>query len=162
MVRLNCEALISMTAALLPGMVQRRRGVILNVASLAGFMPTPYMAVYGATKAFVISYSEALGLELSGSGVTVTALCPGPVTTDIYALAAPGVVRRRVPSEMSAQDVARIGLAGAAQGRSVVVPGVLNRLNVLSARLAPRALLLFVLRFLGLSYLGYSRRAFRS
>ncbi len=107
MIRLNCEALVSVTGALLPTMLARRQGVILNVSSVAGFVPTPFMAVYGATKAFVLSYSEALRAELQGSGVSVTALCPGPVTTGLYALCAPGVKRKAVFNEMSPEACAR-------------------------------------------------------
>jgi short-subunit dehydrogenase len=161
MIRLNCEALVAVTAALLPKMLERRHGVVLNVASVAGFVPTPFMAVYGATKAFVLSYSEALRAELLGSGVSVTALCPGPVSTGIYALSAPGVTRKAVFNEVTAEDCARAALSGARNGTAIVVPGLFNKLNLLSAKLAPRALVRWLLRAQGLSYLGYPRTAFK-
>ena len=85
MIRVNIEALTQLTRALLPGMLARRRGRILNVASTAGFAPGPLMAVYYATKAYVISFSEALAEELRGTGVTVTVLCPGPTRTEFQA-----------------------------------------------------------------------------
>lgn len=161
MIRLNCEALVGMTHALLPAMLERGRGVVLNVSSVAGFVPTPFMAVYGATKAFVLSYSEALRAELRGTGVSVTALCPGPVSTDIYALSAPGVARRSVFNEMTAEACAQYGIAAARRGSAIAVPGLFNRLNLLSAKLAPRGLVRWLLKAQGLSYLGYARSTFK-
>ena len=160
-VRLNCESLVALTAAVLPTMLARRRGVVLNIASVAGFMPTPLMAVYGGSKAFVISYSAALAQELRGSGVTVSVVCPGPVKTEIYDVAAPGVERVTAPGEMSAEACASYALAAAERGAGVVVPGLLNKLNVLSAHLAPRALVQRILWARGLSYLGYQRSKFK-
>ncbi len=82
MVRVNCEALVALTSALLPGMTERGRGAVIQVASVASFQPIPVQAVYAATKAFVRSFSEAVSSELKGTGVTMTALCPGPVATE--------------------------------------------------------------------------------
>jgi short-subunit dehydrogenase len=138
-VRLNCESLVAMTAAVLPDLVAAGRGVVLNVASLSGFQPTPGYAVYGACKAFVLSFSEGLAEELRGSGVTVTALSPGPVTTDLFA-PAPGVERRRRPThELTAEDCARFGIEAAMRGQTIAIPGLWNRLQVWGARLIPRA-----------------------
>lgn len=161
MIRLNCEALVGMTSALLPKMLERRRGVILNVSSVAGFVPTPFMAVYGATKAFVLSYSEALRAELVATGVSVTALCPGPVSTGLYALSAPGVKRTAVFNEMSAAACAKFAIVAARSGSAIAVPGLFNRLNLLSAKLAPRAVVRWLLKAQGLSYLGYARSTFK-
>jgi short-subunit dehydrogenase len=161
MVRLNCEALVSLTQAMLPGMIARKSGVLLNVSSVAGFVPTPYMAVYGATKAFVLSYTEALRQELLGTGISVTALCPGPVATEIYALSAPGVPRKSPFNEITAEECAKAAISAAERGAAIAVPGLFNRLNVLSAKLAPRALVRWLLTLQGLSYLGYGRTTFK-
>src|ERR671934_3131179 len=82
MIRVNCEALVALTTACLPAMVERGRGAVIQVASVAGFQPIPVQAVYAATKAFVLSFSEAVSTELRGTGVTMTVLCPGPVATE--------------------------------------------------------------------------------
>src|SRR2546429_2003423 len=82
MIRVNCEAVVALTTAWLPGMVERERGAVIQVASVASFQPIPVQAVYAATKAFVRSFSEAVSAELKGTGVTMTALCPGPVATE--------------------------------------------------------------------------------
>lgn len=159
-IRLNCEALVMLTSLLLPIMIESGGGRVLNVASVAGTMPTPLMAVYGATKAFVISFSEALGEEMRGQGVSVTAYCPGPVDTPIYEVGAPGRPRRAPRHEVSPEQAASAGLAAANARRSVVVPGLKNKLNVWSARLTPRPLLLRVLAAQRLGFLGFTREAF--
>jgi short-subunit dehydrogenase len=140
MVRLNCEALVLLTRAFLDDLLASERGVILNVASAAGFQPTPYMALYGATKALVLTFSEALREELVGTRVTVTAFCPGPVATEFGAVAGYSARLRTPPGKLDAETAARAALDAADRGRAVVVPGRLNRAATLAAQLLPRAL----------------------
>lgn len=154
-VRLNCELVVALSAAFLPGMVARRRGVILNVASTAGFQPTPLMGVYGATKAFVISYTEALAVELEGTGVTATALCPGPVTTELFQVSAPGVPRTPPPHEISPEACARFGIQAARRGRVIAVPGLQNKLVAALMPILPRRMVRAMMGRMGLAYLGY-------
>ena len=139
MLRLNVASLVELTDRLLGPMRERRRGLVLNVASTAAFLPVPYMAVYAATKAFVLSYSHALHEELKGSGVVVTALCPGTTRTDFHRVAglAPGE-RVRFPS-LSPQTVAEAGLRGLARGKAVVVPNLLDSAWIFTGRLVPRS-----------------------
>lgn len=141
MIQLNVVTLTALTKKLLPGMVTRRRGRILNVASTAGFLPGPLMAVYYATKAFVLSFSEALAEEVRGTGVTVTALCPGPTRTGFQARASMEgsklVSGKRLPD---AAEVARAGYEGAERGAAVVIPGLENRFQVGLVRFLPRSM----------------------
>jgi len=147
MIRVNIEALTQLTRLLLPGMLARRRGRILNVASTAGFAPGPLMAVYYATKAYVISFSEALAEELRGTGVTVTVLCPGPTRTEFQEVAHMETARLfRLPGVMDAPAVARAGYAGLMRGKRMVVPGLINRALPLVIRLSPRGLVTRVAR----------------
>lgn len=140
MMQVNMASLVELTRAFLPGMLERRHGRIMNVASTAAFEPGPYMAVYYACKAFVLSFSEALGAELRNTGVTVTALCPGPVRTGFQARAGiPDTWQLRYAS-MDAGAVAAAGLSSMKRGKAVVVPGMGNRLGLLLVRLAPRSL----------------------
>ncbi len=141
MIELNVAAPTELTKALLPAMLARRAGRILNVASVAAFQPGPYMSVYYATKAYVLSWSEALAEELDGSGVTVTTLCPGPTATGFAARARMRAARflGREPM-MSAAAVARAGYEGMLRGERLVVPGATNRLAVTASRLLPRGL----------------------
>jgi short-subunit dehydrogenase len=144
MVDLNIRALTGLTLRFLPSIVAARGG-ILNVASVAAFMPGPGFAVYYASKAYVRSFSEALAQELKASGVRVTALCPGPVRTGFQARAGfdfTGEMAAMRPALLSASEVARQGYEALAAGRRVVVPGLVNKFFVLSGRLAPRALLM--------------------
>ncbi len=164
MVRLHCHATVALVAAVLPQM--RAKGphagaTILNVASVAGFMATPYMAVYGASKAFVISFSEALREETKGTGIGVTVVCPGPVTTGIYDVGAPGAARTPPSHEMSPEACAKFAVDAARRGRVVAIPGARNRFDVYSAMLAPRAIVRAILRRRGLGYLGYTRDALK-
>ena len=157
LVRLNCESLTTITAAVLPDLVAAGRGRVLNVASLSAFQPTPFWATYGATKAFVLSFSEALSEELRGTGVTATALCPGPVTTRFFA-ATEGAAARRAPRhEISAEACARAGLAAARRGRAIVIPGLWNRMQVWGERLAPRSIVRRVAARTGLGHVGMPR-----
>jgi uncharacterized protein len=140
--QLNVVTLTHLTKKLLPAMLARRRGGVLNVASTAAFQPGPLMAVYYATKAYAVSFSEALAEELRGTGVTVTALCPGPTATGF---------QQRAHMETSklfsgllrvadAAAVARVGYEGFRAGKRIVIPGLLNKVGVQSIRVSPRAL----------------------
>lgn len=144
MVRLNCEALVDLQGRYAPGMAERGRGAICNVASVAAFQPMPGTAAYGATKAFVLSFSEATHAELGRKGVTVTALCPGPVKTEFATAAGIGVAERRLPGFLwtPAEEVAREAVEGMEKGKRVVVPGLLNRATALTGQHSPRMLAL--------------------
>jgi uncharacterized protein len=144
MVRTNVEAVVALCCRFVPPMVERRRGAVLNVASTAAFQPLPRQATYAATKAFVLSFSDALHAELAGAGVTVTTLCPGPVETEFAQVAGVDEAASSVPSFMwtSSPDVAEAGIEGLQKGRRVVVPGKLNALGAVGGQHAPRSLLL--------------------
>jgi uncharacterized protein len=144
MVRLNVEAVVDLTGRLIGGMVERSRGAVINVASTGAFQPLPGSAVYGASKAFVLSFSEAVRTELRGTGVTVTAVCPGPVRTEFMDVAGSPGVEDRTPGIfwMSAEDVARDAVEGAEHDKRVVVPGALNRATALAGQHSPRAIAL--------------------
>ena len=144
MVRLNCDALLDLQARYAPPMAARGRGAIVNLASTAAFQPMPGNATYAATKAFVLSLGEATNAELSGAGVTVTTVCPGPVKTEFADVAGIGDSEERVPGFVwtPVEDVARAAVEGAERGRRVVVPGLLNRAGAISGQHAPRALAL--------------------
>ncbi len=148
MVRLNCEALLDLQARFTPAMVERRRGAVINVASTASFQPLPGTATYAATKAFVLSLSEATHQELKPVGVTVTALCPGPTKTEFTDAAGIESAEERLPEAFwtSVESVARAGVEGAAKGRRVVVPGLVNRGGALAGQHSPRALALPVFK----------------
>jgi short-subunit dehydrogenase len=136
--QVNMVALTHLTKLFLQDMVKRRNGKILNVASTAGFQPGPLMAVYYATKAYVISLSEALANELNGTGVTVTCLCPGPTRTDFQRRAY--MQRSRIGTQrlMDSETVARIGYQGMRQGKTLIVPGWDNKLLAQGSRFGPR------------------------
>ncbi len=139
MIRLNVESLVCLTKLFLKDMIKNRRGTILNVASTAAFQPGPLMAIYYATKAFVLSFSEAIAEEARGTGVMVTALCPGPTETNFRAAA--GMKKSMLFSKhlnMSAEEVAWIGFEGMKRGKAVVVPGFKNRLIIQLLRVSPR------------------------
>lgn len=140
MVQLNVVALLDLCKLLGRRMAARGRGHILNVASTAAFQPGPLMAVYYASKAFVLSFSEALAVELRDTGVVVSTLCPGPTRTEFAARADVGGTRlvNRVARMASASDVARAALLGLGRGSRLIVPGSMNKLGVLSVRLMPR------------------------
>jgi len=139
LVQLNVASLLALTKHFLPGMVARRRGHIVNVASVAAFLPGPYQSVYYASKAFVLSFSEALAEELRDTGVLVSAVCPGPTTTGFHAAAG---VRRARPLRaglfMDPAVVADVAMNALARHRRLVIPGWRNRLMVGALRLAPR------------------------
>ena len=147
MIQVNATSLTELTKLFLPAMLARRHGRILNVVSTAGFQPGPLMAVYYATKAYVISFSEALAEELRGSGVSVTVLCPGPTITEFQAVAHMESTRLfRMPGVMDAGAVARAGYAGLMRGKRMVVPGLVNQVLPLVIRFSPRALVVRVAR----------------
>lgn len=138
MIDLNIRALTTLTRLVLPGMRERRRGGILNVASTAAFQAGPGFAVYFATKAYVLSFTEALHQELKGSGIKVTALCPGPTRTEFGAVA--GVTSARFDRfGADAESVVAAGLRGLAANKVIVIPGVTNKIGAQSNRLMPRA-----------------------
>jgi uncharacterized protein len=140
MIELNIAALTALTKLVLPGMLKRRWGKIMNVASTAGFQAGPWMAVYYATKAYVILFSEAIANELKGSGVTVTCLCPGATATNFARRAEMEHSRLFRLGAMRSLDVARAGYKGMMRGRTMVIPGWLNKALAMSVRLSPRKL----------------------
>jgi len=141
LLQVNVTALAHLTRLFLPGMLARRSGRILNVASTAAFVPGPFMAMYYASKAFVLSFSEAVANETRGSGVTVTALCPGPTATGFSAAAGVGGTRLFASSVMTAAEVARQGFQAMMAGKSEWIAGARNRWMMRGARLAPRSML---------------------
>lgn len=149
MIRTDVEAVVHLCSAFVGPMVERGRGAVLNVASTAAFQPLPGQAGYAASKAFVLSYTRALAEELRGTGVTATALCPGPVETEFVAASGLGEEQAgdALPKVMwvSAPDVAKAAIAGLAAGRGVVIPGAANRVVAGFAHLTPRRLLLPIL-----------------
>jgi len=151
MIGVNVMALTVLTRALLPEMIARKRGAILNVSSSASFLPIPDFAVYAATKAYVTSFSEAIRAELHGTGVTVASLCPGPVHTEFSQVAqrASGPREKSGPEStyVSVEDVVRAGLAALERDRALVVPGFVMKLAMFVVRLTPMPLLRFASRF---------------
>jgi short-subunit dehydrogenase len=149
MIAVNITALTRMTKLFVQDMAERKSGRILNVASTAAFQPGPFMAVYYASKAYVLSFSEAVANELTGTGVTVTVLCPGPTETGFAATAR--VERTNLftlTKPAPAAVVARYGYNAMQKGKTVAVPGVLNKTLVFSVRTAPRKLLPIIVRWL--------------
>ncbi|HEV2369805.1 MAG TPA: SDR family oxidoreductase, partial [Acidimicrobiales bacterium] len=146
LVRTNVEAVVDLCTRFVSGMVERGRGAILNVASTAAFQPIPGQAAYGGSKAFVLAYSQALAAELRSTGVTVTALCPGPVSTEFEQRAGfrPGEAEGALPRFMwmTAEEVSRLAVDGIERGRQVVIPGAANQAGAAFARLTPRRILL--------------------
>jgi short-subunit dehydrogenase len=140
MIRLNVEAVVRLTRLFLPPMLERRHGRILNTASVAGFEPGPNLAVYHATKAFVLSLSESLATELQDTGVTMTALCPGPTDTDFFPKAemvdTPAFQKANL---MPPQTVAEAGYAALMKGERVIVPGAMNKTMIAARRLLPES-----------------------
>lgn len=137
MIRLNVSALTELTYRLLPGMIERGHGAILNMSSLSAFQPVAYMGVYAASKAFVLHFSEALHCELKDRGVTVTALCPGVTRTNFFDVAgAPGWLQKHTSLEV--EDVVKAGLKALSRRRQCTIPGWRNFLLTLLVRIASR------------------------
>lgn len=148
MMGVNMVAVVYLTKLFLPGMIARGNGKILNIASTAAFQPGPLMAVYYATKAFVLHFSEAIGNELRGTGVTVTTLCPGPTATHFQSVA--GIknsrfIRNKLPS---ASEVAKFGYRALSKGKTTVIYGYYNRLLIFFARFLPRRFVIKIMRYI--------------
>ena len=139
MVRVNCESIVCLAGHFLPGMVKRNRGGIINVGSTAAYQPTPFMATYGASKAFVVSFSAALASELENSDVRVLACCPGPVPTGFQAAA--GMPEGSILNfaKLEPNDVVQSTLDAYAAGRVVFVPGAVNSVQTALSKMLPRA-----------------------
>jgi short-subunit dehydrogenase len=148
MVRTNVEAVVALTGIFLPGMVARGRGAVLNVASLIAFQPVPFQATYGATKAAVLSFSDALHEEARGSGVTITSVCPGPVRTEFGESGGFGGADDRIPERfwLDARKVAADAVKALEDGHRVTVPGTANQIAALYGQHLPRSLLLPLVR----------------
>ena len=149
MVRTNCEAIVALCGEFVPKMVERGRGAVLNVASIAGFQPIPYQTTYSASKAFVRTFTEALTADLHGTGVTATALCPGLVPTEFGAAAGideggwdqfPGFIKT------SPEENARAAVEGMEKGKRIVLLGAFNRVSAASGHYTPRSALLGLMR----------------
>jgi uncharacterized protein len=138
MLRLNVHAVVELTSLLLPGMIERRQGAIINVSSTASFQPVPYTTTYGATKAFVTSFSMALREELRSSGVRVVTLCPGATRTNFFQAGSYG--QRSIPGGMqSPEEVVNDALRSLDSGGGLVVPRFINKLSVFVQRFIPRS-----------------------
>ena len=147
MIELNITALTHFTKLYLHDMLKRGKGKIMNVASTGAFQPCPTMSVYCATKAYVLSFSEAIGNELRGTGITVTALCPGPTKTDFDKIADMESSRVYTNKHLpSAREVAAYGYTAMMKGRTVAIHGIMNFIFSNSVRFVPRALVLKVAR----------------
>jgi short-subunit dehydrogenase len=138
-IHVNIVALTELTGLFLPGMIQRGRGGVLNVGSVAGFLPGPYLTVYYASKAFVQSFTEALAAETSGTGIIISVLCPGPTESNFGIVARGGAPRQHERAKMSALTVARIGHRKFRSGKTIVIPGIANRLLVFLPRIVSRS-----------------------
>lgn len=146
LMHVNMDALVALTRVFLPAMIASHSGRVLNVASTAAFQPGPLMALYYASKAFVLHFSEAIANELQGTGVTVTALCPGPTETGFQARAAVENIRLNRMGMMSAKAVAEAGYGGLMAGKTTVIPGVRNKFGAMSVRVSPRKLVTKIVR----------------
>lgn len=140
MIQLNVTSVVDLTKRFLPSMIERRSGRILNVASTAAFVPGPWMSVYYATKAFVLSFSEAINYELKAKGITVTTLCPGPTESEFKVRAGSQRSRLFEAFVMDAPRVARVGYDAMMRGKPLAIPGLRNKLIPVAARLAPRSM----------------------
>jgi short-subunit dehydrogenase len=159
MVKLNSLAPMELAQRLLPSMIGRKSGGIINVSSIGAFQPVPYMATYGATKAFLLSWSEALSYELRRTGVRVTCVCPGPTATEFFEVAAVNPAMAKLPHVMSAEALVARTLRGFDRGRAVVIPGLINWLTAFVTRISPR---LAVRVVTGRMFAPRARKALRS
>lgn len=141
MIQLNVSSVVDLTKRFLPSMIARRRGRILNIASTAAFVPGPWMSVYFATKAFLLSFSQAIDYELKPNGITVTTLCPGPTESEFKVRAGSERSRLFEAFVMDAPRVARVGYDAMMQGKPVAIPGLRNKLIPVAARMTPRPLI---------------------
>ncbi|MDO9253939.1 MAG: SDR family oxidoreductase [Bacteroidales bacterium] len=142
LIRLNISTLTQLSHFALQGMLKEGRGKIMNVASTAAFMPGPGMAVYYASKAYVLSFTEALTRELKGTGVTVTALCPGPTDTGFASISGLGKsLMHRILPPAASMEVAKAGYKAMMKGKAIEIPGFTNKLSAMSPRFIPRGLM---------------------
>jgi short-subunit dehydrogenase len=146
MLQVNVVALTHLTKLFLPAMIERRRGFVCNVASTAAFQPGPLMAVYYASKAYVLSFSEALSNECDGTGVRVSALCPGPTETGFVAAARMQESKLFDRGTMNAREVAEAGYRGLLAGKTIVIPGLRNNLVARAVGMMPRRMVTKVVR----------------
>ena len=146
LLNVQLAAALKLTKAVLPSMIARRSGRILNVASVYGFAPVPFQSVYSACKAFLLSFSTSLRNELDGTGVTVTVFCPGITESEFRVRA--GIADTHKSTGMTAEATARIAYFETVRGKAVVIPGILNRLFVLSSRVLPSGLYANVVKFI--------------
>ncbi len=146
MLRVNVTALTHLCRLFLPQMIERRRGGILNVASTAAFQPGPFMGVYYASKAYVLSFTEALAEETRGTGVTVSCLAPGPTRSEFQAVAKLEDALIFKLGTQSSEAVARAGYDGFRRGKTIVVPGIRNKISAASVRFTPRPLMRRIVR----------------
>jgi short-subunit dehydrogenase len=141
--RLNMESVVALTKLFLKPMLARREGKILNVASVAAYQPDPLLGIYGATKAFVLSFSAALSVELKNTGVTVTAISPGTTSTEFHKRAGldrSGLMRHGMMKAMSPRSVAEIGFRAMMAGKPIVIPGLMNRILAGLSKCSPMML----------------------
>jgi len=146
LLNVQLTAALKLTKAILPGMISRRSGRILNVGSVYCYAPVPFQSVYSACKAFLLSFSAAIRNELSGSGVSVTVFCPGITQTEFRARA--GIAEKNKNSGMTAEAAARIAFQQTMRGKAVVIPGVANRVFVLFAKILPNTSLTNIIRYI--------------
>jgi short-subunit dehydrogenase len=151
MAKLNCVALVDLTGAFLPGMVERGEGAVLQLGSLAGYQPSPWNATYSGTKAFVQSFTESVAGELHGTGVSMTVLCPGPVSTEFAAEAGVQDQEASLPGflKQGPREVAQAGVDGMVRGKRVVFPGIPHRMIAQAGRVTPRTALLPIVNRIG-------------
>jgi short-subunit dehydrogenase len=159
MVKLNALTPLELAQKLLPAMVARKAGGVINVSSIGAFQPVPYMATYGATKAFLLSWSEALAHELRNTGVRVTCVCPGPTATEFFEVANVDPMMAKMPHVMSADAVVARTLDAFDDGRAVLVPGLINWLTAFVTRIFPRVVIRVVT---GRLFAPRERKALRS
>ena len=141
MIQLNVTSIVDLTKRLIPAMIDRGNGRILNVASTAAFVPGPWMSVYYATKAFLLSFSQAIDYELKPRGITVTTLCPGPTESEFKVRAGSQRSRLFEAFVMDAPRVARVGYQAMMKGKPVAIPGMRNKLIPVAARVVPRSMI---------------------
>ncbi|SFI68506.1 SDR family NAD(P)-dependent oxidoreductase [Planctomicrobium piriforme] len=148
MIQLNIASVVALTHLCLPGMLARKKGAILNLGSTASFQPGPHVAIYYATKAFILSFSEAIWKELKGTGVTVTCLCPGPTKTEFGNESQMHDTPVFKHNAMNVEVVANAGYRGLRKRKRLVIPGAVNKMLAASVRVTPRATILDIMSML--------------